>query len=108
MSTLPKAFTKFQQKHGVVFAAYEALGKAAAESGPLTEREAELVRLGIAFGAKMEGAVHSHCRRALEAGVSPEEIRHAIILGVTTMGFPSMMAALSWAEEILNQGDHPG
>ncbi len=102
MSKLPGRFLKFKENYPKIFQAYETLGVAAAESGPLSKKEIALVKLGIASGAKMEGAVHSHTRRALEAGASPEEIRHVILLSVTTLGFPSMMAVLSWVDEILN------
>lgn len=102
MSKLPGRFLRFKETYPKIFQAYEALGAAAAESGPLSKKEISLVKLGIAAGAKMEGAVHSHTRRALEAGVSPDEIRHAVLLAVTTLGFPSMMAVLSWVDEILN------
>jgi AhpD family alkylhydroperoxidase len=70
-------------------------------AGPLDRRTAELVKLGLAVGARQEGGVHSHVRRALEAGATPEEVRHAIRLAVTTVGFPTMMAALTWAEDLL-------
>jgi alkylhydroperoxidase/carboxymuconolactone decarboxylase family protein YurZ len=52
-------------------------------------------------GARLEGAVHAHVRRALDAGAKPDEIRHAIRLAVTTVGFPTMMSALSWANDVL-------
>jgi len=45
--------------------------------------------------------VHSHVRRALVAGASGEEIQHSLLLLTSTIGFPTTMAALSWAEEIL-------
>lgn len=51
----------------------------------------------------MEGAVHSHVRKSIEAGATAEEIRHTIILSTTTIGFPNMMAALSWADDVLNK-----
>jgi len=60
-----------------------------------------LVKLGIATGAGLEGAVHSHTRRALAEGIAPEEIRHAVLLAMTTVGFPRMMAALSWVNDLL-------
>jgi AhpD family alkylhydroperoxidase len=82
--------------------AYQALGKAAGKSGPLEDKIRELVKLGVAVGAGLEGAVHSHTRRALDAGATPEEIRHVVLLGITTIGFPAMMAALTWVEDILN------
>ncbi|MBI4532502.1 MAG: carboxymuconolactone decarboxylase family protein [Candidatus Melainabacteria bacterium] len=103
MSQLPKSFLEFKQLYGDVFNSYEALGNAARDSGPLSKKEVALVRLAIAAGAGLEGAVHAHCRRAIEAGLSAEEIRHAMILGVTTLGFPSMMANLSRVNDILNE-----
>ncbi|MBX9572510.1 MAG: carboxymuconolactone decarboxylase family protein [Candidatus Obscuribacterales bacterium] len=105
MSKLPSRFIRFQQEHPAVFEAYEALGKAAGEDGPLGKKEIALIKLAIAAGAKMEGAVHSHTRRALEAGNSPAEIRQVIVLSVTTLGFPSMMANLSWVDEILAKAE---
>lgn len=104
---LPSRYLQFQKSHPAVFTAYEQLGKAAAESGPLAKREIALVKLAIAAGARMEGAVHSHCRRALEAGVTPEEIRHLIMLTVTTLGFPSMMALHSWIDDLLINESSP-
>lgn len=102
MSKLPGRFLKFKENYPEIFQAYESLGKAASSAGPLSKKEAALVKLGIAAGAKMEGAVHSHTRRALEAGANPDEIRHVALLAVTTMGFPNMMAVLSWIDEILD------
>ena len=59
------------------------------------------MKIGIAVGARLEGAVHSHVRRALEAGASADEIRHAVRLALTTIGFPTMMAALGWVNDVL-------
>jgi AhpD family alkylhydroperoxidase len=98
---LPKRYLKFQKDQPALFRAYESLGEAARAGGPLDPRTVELVRLAIAIGAGHEGAVHSHTRRALEAGVRPEEIRHAVLLSVTSLGFPAMMAALSWVNDVL-------
>lgn len=102
---LPGRFVQFQQNYPQLFSAYEQLGKTAATAGPLKERDVLLVKLALAVGAKMEGAVHSHCRRALEGGITPDEIRHAILLSVTTMGFPSMMAGLSWVDDVISQSE---
>ena len=76
--------------------------------GPPREFEVDklfraLVKLGIATGASLEGAVHSHTRRAREAGCTPDEIRQVVLLATTTLGFPSMMAALSWVDDVLNR-----
>ncbi len=48
-----------------------------------------------------EGAVHAHARKALGAGVTPDELRHAAVLAVTTLGFPRMMATLTWGEDMI-------
>ena len=99
---LPGRFVRFQQTYPDLFKCYEELGKAAGAAGPLDKKQIALVKLAIAAGARMEGAVHSHCRRALEAGCTAEEIRHTILLAITTLGFPSMMACLSWVDEIID------
>ena len=81
--------------------AYEMLGEATQEAGPLDTKTRALVKLAIATGSWREGAVHSHARRALQAGCTPDEIRHVVLLATTTLGFPSMMGALSWVEDVL-------
>jgi alkylhydroperoxidase/carboxymuconolactone decarboxylase family protein YurZ len=47
--------------------------------------------------------VHSHAKRALAAGATPDEVRHALFLLVTTIGFPTVMAALSWVNDVLTK-----
>jgi alkylhydroperoxidase/carboxymuconolactone decarboxylase family protein YurZ len=44
--------------------------------------------------------VHSHARRARAAGATPEEIQHAVIALTSTIGFPNVMAALSWIKDV--------
>jgi len=69
--------------------------------GPLDAKVRELIKLGMSAAVKSESAVQSHTHRALEVGASAEEIEHAIILGITTIGFPTMMAALTWAKDAI-------
>ena len=104
MSKLPKLYLKFKKKQAKVWRAYDRLGAATAESGPLDAKARELIKLGMAAGSKSESAVQSHTHRALEAGATPEEIEHALVLGVTTLGFPAMMMTLAWAQAAI--GDH--
>ena len=98
MGELPRSYRELQDEHPEVADRLEALGAAAAEAGPLPASVRELIKLGMAAGTGSESAVHSHTHRALESGATEEEIRHAILLGVTTLGFPRMMAGLSWAK----------
>src|SRR5437870_1383397 len=100
---LPKRYLQFQKRYPQVFQAYDALGAATAEAGPLSDKTRALVKLAIAAGGQMEGAVHSHTRRALEAGCSPEEIYHVALLGTTTLGFPTMMKTFSWMDDVVRQ-----
>jgi len=80
-------------------AAVEQLGKTVSDAGPLDEKTSQLIQLAAAAGIRSEGAVHSHVRRARQAGASMEEIQHSIILLTSTIGLPAVMAALSWMED---------
>ena len=103
MPKLPRPFLEFTRQHPAVAKAYEALGQAGAEAGPLDAKIRELVKLGMSIGARLEGAVHAHARRALEAGVTSAEIRHAVALAPPTVGFPTTVAAHTWVEEVLGK-----
>jgi alkylhydroperoxidase/carboxymuconolactone decarboxylase family protein YurZ len=98
----PKLYLKLQNEHKAFFDAWDAVGVAVRGSGPLDLKTAHLVQLAAAAAIRSEGAVHSHVRRALDAGAAPEEIRQALMLTAATIGFPNVIAALSWAEDILD------
>ena len=100
MPKLPGHFVKFTQRHPKVAQAYSALGEAV-KDGPLDAKTCALVKLGMAIAAGMEGATHSQARKALAAGASEEEIRHSVLQGTTTLGFPRMMTGLAWVEDVL-------
>src|SRR5437868_15477313 len=100
---LPARYLQFEKRYPQVFQAYDALGAATSEAGPLSDKTRALVKLAIAAGGQMEGAVHSHTRRALEAGCSPEEIYHVALLETTTLGFPTMMRTLSWMDDVVSK-----
>ncbi len=104
MSGLPTFYSRFREQHPGVTRAYEALGDAARAAGPLDGRSAELVKLALAAGARLEGGVHSHARRALAAGATPEELRHVALLAITTLGFPQAMATRALIEDVLAEG----
>ncbi len=101
MAAVPKRFKKFTQDYPQVAKAYEELGDAVHSAGPLDEKTRALIKLAISTGARLEGAVHSHARKALEANCTPEEMRQVALLSLPTIGLPSMMAALSWIDEII-------
>ncbi len=99
MSTLPKPYQQFRKDHPDVYQAYENLGAITADSGPLDAKTRELIKLGMAAASGSQSAVQSHTHRALDAGATAQEIEHALMLGVNTLGFPTMMAALTWAKQ---------
>ncbi|MFQ5944550.1 MAG: carboxymuconolactone decarboxylase family protein, partial [Anaerolineales bacterium] len=86
-----------------VFTAYQSLGELISKQVGFEPKTRELLKLAMAAGIGSEGAAQSHTHRALEAGASQEEIEQTLLLGVTTLGFPRMMAALTWAKEALEE-----
>ena len=81
---------------------FDALASACAKAGPLNKKSQHLVKLGVAVGLGSEGDVQNLAMQALAGGVSPDEIRHAVLLSVTTAGFPAMIVAMQWVEEIVS------
>jgi alkylhydroperoxidase/carboxymuconolactone decarboxylase family protein YurZ len=103
MPKIPGWYQEQRKKYPEVFKGYEELGEACQKAGPLDARTRALVKLAIAVGTRHEGAVHSHARRSLEAGATLAECRHVVLLALTTIGFPAMMAALSWVEDVAKE-----
>ena len=101
MAKPPEFYIQMKEKHPELIGAYEALGKAAGDAGPLDRQTQALVKLALSIGAGMEGSTHSSVRKALVAGCSEDELRHAVFLAVTTLGFPSMMRGRAWVEDVL-------
>ena len=98
---LPQIVEDIKRQFPQVWDAYNQLGAAVGEAGPLDAKTARLVKLAIAVGANLQGAVHSHTKRGLSAGLSPQEMRQVALLGMTTVGWPRAVSALSWIEEEL-------
>ncbi len=99
---LPEVYLRFRSDYPDVTTALDALGETVDRAGPLEERTARLVKLGLAIGALAEGAVRSNARKALAAGASPDEVRHVALLAITTCGFPAAIAGIGWVDEVLN------
>ena len=100
---LPKKYKNFSSDYPDIFKAYKEMGTLVRESGPLDEKSQNLVKLGIAVGANSRGGVMSHTRKAMESGATEEEVKHAVLLALSTTGFPNMIAAMSWADEVLEK-----
>jgi AhpD family alkylhydroperoxidase len=100
---LPNIYQNFSENYPDVFKNYTELGISCRKAGPLDAKTQDLVKLGIAMGCNSRGGVMSHTRKALAAGAAPEEIFHAVLLSMTTIGFPNMMAAMSWVNEVVEE-----
>lgn len=97
---LPPFLENLVRSQPALWDAYNHLGEAAAAAGPLDAKTSRLVKLAIAVGSKLEGGVHSHVRRGLAEGLSKDELQHVALLAITTIGWPSAIAALSWIEDV--------
>ncbi|MDI6801315.1 MAG: carboxymuconolactone decarboxylase family protein [Thermodesulfovibrionales bacterium] len=101
MSKLPEQYLKLKKNFKGYMRAVDNLGKAVKTAGPLNEKTSHLIQLAAAATVKSEGAVHSHTRRAMEAGAKQEEIYHTLILITSIIGFPNVSAALSWVDDVI-------
>ena len=100
---LPKRYLAKEKKFKEFFDALENLGKVTKKQGPLDEKTAQLIQLAAAAAIHSEGSVHSHTRRAIEAGAKLEEISHTLILLTAIIGFPTVAAALSWVDDVVGK-----
>ena len=99
----PNTYDRLKARYPQLLGAVEQLGEAAKAAGPLEPRQAHLIQLAAAAAARSEGGVHSHTRRALKAGATADEVRHALLLLISTVGFPQVVAALTWAEDVIGE-----
>lgn len=99
---LPKQYQVLLEKYPDFMNAVQAVGTAARSQGPLDDKTSHLIQMAAAVAIRSEGSVHSHARRALAAGATSDEVRHALILLTSTLGFPTVSAALSWVESSLD------
>ncbi len=91
--------TRYQEYSSVL----SDLGKVVRENGPIDHKNSHLIQLAASAAIRSEGAVHSHTKRAIEAGASSEEIYQAIMLVTSIIGFPNVAAAISWADDIIDE-----
>ena len=105
MKKAPGPFRRCVEAYPECGMTYEALAAASREAAGFPEKEAELLKLALSMGSRLEGAVHSHARRALEAGATAGEVRGVALLGLTTLGLPHAMMGTSWIEDVLRDAE---
>ena len=58
--------------------------------------------LGAFTVGRQEGGFKSHCRRALAAGATPEEVRQAVVITMSNVASIEVVAdALLWVDEVV-------
>ncbi|MEO8036418.1 MAG: carboxymuconolactone decarboxylase family protein [Acidobacteriota bacterium] len=94
----PRTFDEFSKTFPTLRTAWDLLGDAAKE-GPLDDRTARLVKLGVAIGAMGQGAVHSSARKAVALGITKEELNQVVALASSIIGMPSAVAVWTWLRD---------
>ncbi len=97
---LPKLYVGIRKRYGDYGKILNELGRVVKEAGPIDDKNAQLIQLAASAAIRSEGAVHSHAKRAIKFGASPEEIYHSLILLTSTIGFPNVAAAISWVDDL--------
>jgi len=95
----PKTFEEFVGAFPAAGRAWEELGQAGRDAGPLDVKTCQLLKLAIAIGSRSEGAAHSATRKSLEAGASADELYQVVILATSTIGLPNAVAAYTWVRD---------
>ena len=103
MNYLPHIYKGFKQQFPEVSKAYDELAVKCHGWGPLDEKTRRLIKLGVAIGLNSEGGVRSHARRALDEDITADELHHAVLLAFTTTGFPTMIVAMKWVDEVIEK-----
>ena len=94
MKDVHEIFTGFKEEFPRVHADHETLGREIHEkSGPLPERSRWLIKIAISGASHHLISLETHILKAREAGVTEEEIKHALLMLITTTGFPTFMEA---------------
>jgi 4-carboxymuconolactone decarboxylase len=94
MKDLHEDFSSFKEDFPQVYAGHEQLGLEIHEkSGPLPERTRWLLKIVISGASRHLSALETHFAKAKAAGVTDEEIKHALLLLMQTTGFPNFMEA---------------
>jgi len=100
---LPKFLQKVVKRYPQIWEKYGDLKEEVASIGALDTRTQALVKLAIAIGVGREGAVHSHTRKCLREGISPDELFQTALSAITTIGWSGAIRALSWINDEVDE-----
>ena len=96
MDDLHEIFTAFKKDFPEIYQGHEALGKKIhEEGGPLPDKVRWLVKVAVSGATGHMLALETHIAKSRKAGATDEEIKHALLLIIQTVGFPGFMEAYS-------------
>lgn len=107
MHDTPNTFREFKSRHQEIWSFHEASAEAIASAGPIDRKHRELVKIGIALGANLQTALRRHVHLAMENGATAEEVEHAVLLGINTIGFPATIIGWKAAMAQLQECERP-
>lgn len=73
----------------------------------LTDRDRELGAVVALTALGRSSQLPQHLRAALKAGLSPDQLREAIMLTASIAGFPPAMNATATLRSVLGENDQP-
>lgn len=101
--SLPKPYVDFKEHFPELAQVFEKMGALCKEAGPLEPRAARLVKMGVAVATGSRGGIKSQARKALGEGFTAEELRHAAVLAMPSIGFAPVVAAIGWINEVVGE-----
>jgi alkylhydroperoxidase/carboxymuconolactone decarboxylase family protein YurZ len=103
MEDIHEIFTRFKDEFPEIYARHEALGKEIHEKiGPLPENSRWLIKIAISAVCNHQRALGTHIKKAQAAGVTADEIKHALLLLIPTVGFPVFMKAYTVLDKLVD------
>ena len=103
MEDIHEIFTRFKDEFPEIYARHEALGREIHEKiGPLPENSRWLIKIAISAASNHQRALGTHIKKAQAAGVTDDEIKHALLLLIPTVGFPAFMKAYSILDKLVD------
>lgn len=101
--SLPKPYIDFKEYFPELAQAFEKLGVCCKEAGPLDARSARMVKMGMAVATGSRGGIKSQARKAMGEGFTIDELRHAAVLAMPSIGFAPVIAAIGWINEVAGE-----
>ena len=96
MKDIHRALKEFKKEFPAVYEGHQGLGKTIHEqSGPLPEKIRWLIKIAVSGATGHALSLETHILKGKESGLSNDEIKHALLLLIQTVGFPTFMEAYS-------------